>query len=114
MLKRKLPLLAAGHHPLSSTVVFSMMTFISRVLGYLRDSVIMISFGAGTGTGTGADAFLVAFRLPNFLRRLFAEGAFIQAFVPVFRGIQKNPLHSSHARYAGLHRRLSGFGGAGA
>ncbi len=51
----------------------------SRIFGYLRDAVIMITFGASGLT----DAFLVAFRLPNFLRRLFAEGAFTQALVPV-------------------------------
>ena len=62
-----------------SSLVFSGMTFVSRVFGYLRDAVVMVVFGA-----TGAtDAFLVAFRLPNFLRRLFAEGALTQALVPV-------------------------------
>lgn len=70
----------SNRHPLHSTTIFAAMTFISRVFGYMRDAVIMIIFGAGANT----DAFLVAFRLPNFLRRLFAEGAFIQAFVPVF------------------------------
>ena len=54
-------------------------TLVSRVLGMLRDIVIARVFGAGLGF----DAFLVAFRLPNFLRRLFAEGAFAQAFIPV-------------------------------
>ncbi len=62
-----------------SSLVFSAVTFVSRVFGYLRDAVIMIVFGASGLT----DAFLVAFRLPNFLRRLFAEGAFTQALVPV-------------------------------
>ena len=51
----------------------------SRVFGFVRDVVIAHAFGASAG----ADAFFVAFRLPNFLRRLFAEGAFAQAFVPV-------------------------------
>ncbi len=69
-------------------VSFFSMTLISRVFGYIRDAVIMIFFGAGGLT----DAFLVAFRLPNFLRRLFAEGAFSQAFVPVLAEYQKqNP-----------------------
>ncbi len=62
-----------------SMSLFSAMTLISRVFGYVRDAVIFIGFGAGITT----DAFLVAFRLPNLLRRLFAEGAFLQAFVPV-------------------------------
>ena len=56
-----------------------MLTMISRVLGLVRDIAIAAFFGAGTA----ADAFFVAFKIPNFLRRLFAEGAFAQAFVPV-------------------------------
>lgn len=56
------------------------MTLLSRVLGFVRDQVLAIVFGAGAMT----DVFLVAFKIPNFLRRLFAEGAFAQAFVPVF------------------------------
>ncbi|MBF2760124.1 MAG: murein biosynthesis integral membrane protein MurJ [Ectothiorhodospiraceae bacterium AqS1] len=54
-------------------------TAASRALGFVRDILIARVFGAGAG----ADAFFVAFRIPNFLRRLFAEGAFSQAFVPV-------------------------------
>ncbi len=63
-----------------STAVVSGMTMISRIMGYLRDMVLAVTFGASAAT----DAFFVAFRIPNFLRRLFAEGAFNQAFVPVF------------------------------
>jgi putative peptidoglycan lipid II flippase len=55
------------------------MTMISRILGFVRDMVIARFFGATAG----ADAFFVAFKIPNFFRRLFAEGAFSQAFVPV-------------------------------
>lgn len=55
------------------------MTFISRVLGFVRDTLIARVFGAGIYT----DAFFVAFKIPNLLRRLFAEGAFSQAFVPI-------------------------------
>jgi len=55
------------------------MTLISRVLGFVRDAIIARVFGAGLAT----DAFFVAFKLPNLLRRLFAEGAFSQAFVPI-------------------------------
>jgi putative peptidoglycan lipid II flippase len=55
------------------------MTFLSRILGFVRDAVIARLFGAGLAT----DAFFVAFRIPNLLRRLFAEGAFSQAFVPI-------------------------------
>lgn len=58
------------------------MTFISRVLGLVRDSAIAAVFGATAAT----DAFFVAFKIPNLFRRLFAEGAFSQAFVPVLAG----------------------------
>ncbi|GEN25371.1 putative lipid II flippase MurJ [Halomonas cupida] len=62
-----------------SGMVVSAMTMLSRVLGLVRDVVIATLLGAGAG----ADAFFVAFKIPNFMRRLFAEGAFNQAFVPV-------------------------------
>lgn len=62
-----------------STGTVSLMTMTSRVLGLVRDIVVAHMFGAGAGI----DAFWVAFRIPNFMRRLFAEGAFSQAFVPV-------------------------------
>jgi putative peptidoglycan lipid II flippase len=55
------------------------MTFVSRLLGFVRDTLMARVFGAGMLT----DAFIVAFRVPNFLRRISAEGAFSQAFVPV-------------------------------
>jgi putative peptidoglycan lipid II flippase len=55
------------------------MTLLSRILGLVRDVVVASHFGASGS----ADAFFVAFKIPNFLRRLFAEGAFSQAFVPV-------------------------------
>lgn len=61
----------------ASTV--SLLTLVSRVTGLVRDQLIAAQFGAGALT----DAFNVAFRLPNLLRRLFAEGAFAQAFVPL-------------------------------
>jgi len=63
-----------------STAIVSAMTLISRVLGLARDIIFANLFGASGGT----DAFFVAFKIPNFMRRLFAEGAFSQAFVPVF------------------------------
>ena len=62
-----------------STAVVGQMTLISRVLGFVRDVVIARIFGAGIA----ADAFFVAFKIPNLFRRLFGEGAFSQAFVPV-------------------------------
>ncbi|MBQ7625819.1 MAG: murein biosynthesis integral membrane protein MurJ [Rhodocyclaceae bacterium] len=63
----------------------SSLTLVSRVLGFVRDWVIARSFGAGMAT----DAFFVAFRLPNLLRRMFAEGAFSQAFVPILAEYQR-------------------------
>jgi putative peptidoglycan lipid II flippase len=64
---------------LRALATISSMTLVSRILGFVRDAVIARGFGAGLYT----DAFFVAFRLPNLLRRLFAEGAFAQAFVPI-------------------------------
>src|SRR5438128_605845 len=55
------------------------MTFISRILGFIREMVAAHVFGASLGY----DAFIIASKIPNFLRRLFAEGAFSQAFVPI-------------------------------
>ena len=65
---------------LSSTSVFGFYTLISRILGYLRDILIAIFLG----TTIYADAFFVAFRLPNTFRRLFAEGTFNAAFIPSY------------------------------
>lgn len=64
---------------LKSTRLVGGMTIISRVFGMIRDIILARLFGAGLGF----DVFIVAFRIPNFLRRLFAEGGFSQAFVPV-------------------------------
>ena len=65
---------------LKTLATVSGMTLVSRILGFVRDVLIARIFGAGIAT----DAFFVAFRIPNLLRRLFAEGAFSQAFVPIF------------------------------
>ncbi|WP_313110948.1 murein biosynthesis integral membrane protein MurJ [Pseudescherichia sp.] len=64
---------------LKSLAAVSSMTLFSRVLGFARDAIVARVFGAGMAT----DAFFVAFKLPNLLRRIFAEGAFSQAFVPI-------------------------------
>lgn len=64
---------------LRALATVSSMTLLSRILGFVRDFFIARAFGAGAAT----DAFFVAFRLPNLLRRMFAEGAFSQAFVPI-------------------------------
>ena len=68
-----------------SGMIVSAMTMISRILGLVRDAVVANLLGAGTA----ADVFLFANRIPNFLRRLFAEGAFAQAFVPVLSEIKQ-------------------------
>ena len=70
---------------LRALVTVSGMTLLSRILGFVRDFVIARTFGAGLAT----DAFFVAFELPDLLRRMFAEGAFSQAFVPIL-GEYKN------------------------
>ena len=65
---------------IKSTGTFSFYTLISRVLGYLRDILIAIFLGSGPI----ADAFFVAFRIPNTFRRLFGEGSFNAAFIPSY------------------------------
>lgn len=70
---------------LRTLATVSGMTLLSRILGFVRDFVIARIFGAGMAT----DAFFIAFKLPNLLRRMFAEGAFSQAFVPIL-GEYKN------------------------
>ena len=69
---------------LSSTYTYSFFTLLSRILGYLRDILIAIFLGATIF----ADAFFVAFRLPNTFRRLFAEGTFNAAFIPSYTSIK--------------------------
>ena len=75
--------IAAKSSLLRSSLLVGTMTMLSRVLGLARDVVVANYFGASGS----ADAFFVAFKIPNFLRRLFAEGAFAQAFVPVFKRV---------------------------
>ena len=79
---------------LKALAAVSSMTLLSRILGFVRDAVIARVFGAGAAT----DAFFVAFKLPNLLRRLFAEGAFSQAFVPVLAEYKnKRGTETTHA-----------------
>ncbi|HEX5960772.1 MAG TPA: murein biosynthesis integral membrane protein MurJ [Rhodanobacteraceae bacterium] len=80
---------------------FSSMTMISRVLGLVRDVSISHVFGASVAT----DAFVIAFRIPNFMRRLFAEGSFSTAFVPVFTEVKET---GSHAELKELSSRVAG------
>lgn len=70
---------------LKRTAVVSCLTMIARLFGFARDMVLAQVFGAGAAM----DAFIVAFKVPNFMRRLFAEGAFSQAFVPVLSDYKK-------------------------
>jgi putative peptidoglycan lipid II flippase len=77
-----------GSGLLRSSAVVSAMTMLSRILGMVRDIVVAGYFGSSPA----ADAFFIAFKIPNFLRRLFAEGAFAQAFVPVLSEYRKNAL----------------------
>ena len=86
---------------LRSSAVVGSMTMLSRVLGLVRDVVIASLAGASAN----ADAFFVAFKLPNFLRRLFAEGAFSQAFVPVLAEYREG---GSAALVRGLLDRVAG------
>lgn len=74
---------------LKSSLIVSILTLCSRILGLIRDVVLMNVFGA---SGL-MDAFLVAFKIPNFLRRLFSEGAFAQGFMPVLADYQHKSQH---------------------
>lgn len=86
---------------LRSSVVFSAMTLISRVSGLVRDQVYAWQFGASPAM----DAFFIAFRIPNFLRRLSAEGSFSMAFVPVLAEYKEN---RDHAAVKDLVDRVTG------
>ena len=86
---------------LGSSFVVSMGTMLSRVLGLARDVVLANLLGAAPN----ADAFFVAFKIPNFLRRLFAEGAFAQAFVPVLTETREQ---GSHDAVKALVNRVAG------
>ncbi len=73
------------HGLLRSTAIFGSMTFLSRIAGYVRDSLQAGLFG----TGAAVSAFVVAYRIPNYLRRIFAEGSFSSAFVPVLSELRE-------------------------
>ena len=78
---------------IASTSTFSFFTLISRILGYVRDVLIAVFLG----TSIFADAFFVAFRLPNTFRRLFAEGTFNAAFIPSYAGeLAKNKVEADN------------------
>lgn len=86
---------------LRSMLSFSGVTMVSRVLGLARDWATFHVFGASVAT----DAFVIAFRIPNFMRRLFAEGSFSTAFVPVFTEVKEG---GSHAELKELTARVTG------
>ena len=73
-----------------SAGVVGSLTFLSRIMGLVRDMVITYFFGAAGQT----DAFYVAFRIPNLLRRLFAEGSLTISFIPVFTSYLENKTKS--------------------
>jgi len=79
------PMIEKRQSFLRSTSLVSLLTFCSRLFGFVRDMLLAQLFGAQEGM----DAFYLAFRIPNFMRRLFAEGAFSQAFVPVLAEYQQ-------------------------
>ena len=70
-----------------NTAVVSIFTMISRVFGYIRDAAIFIFISNSNGA---LDAFFVAFRIPNFFRRIFGEGALSTAYVPVLSDYKNN------------------------
>ncbi len=87
----------------TSSAIVGSLTLLSRVFGFVRDMLIAYVLGAGAQT----DAFFIAFKLPNFMRRLFAEGAFNSAFLPMFAGMlktegRKTSLHFASETYAYL------------
>ena len=86
---------------LRSGAIVSTITMLSRVLGLVRDILLARFIGAGGD----ADAFYIAFKVPNFLRRLFAEGAFAQAFIPVLSEFREQ---GSHAAVQNVVDRVAG------
>ena len=85
---------------LKSAAVVSAMTLLSRITGLIRETITARLLGAGAES----DAFFIAFRIPNLLRRLFAEGAFSQAFIPILS--QTNAVEGKAAA-VDLARRVS-------
>jgi putative peptidoglycan lipid II flippase len=90
---------------LKNTTTTGLGTFLSRITGLLRDTFM----AQALGVGPASDAFLVAFKIPNFLRRLFAEGAFSQSFVPV---VSEYKLKREHAEVRELVAGAAGTMGS--
>ena len=85
IISKNLLMLAHNFSLMRSTLLVSCLTMVSRVLGFIRDMLVARAFGSQPFM----DAFLIAFKIPNFMRGLFAEGAFSQAFVPLLSEYQK-------------------------
>jgi putative peptidoglycan lipid II flippase len=88
-------------HLFKSTSLVGMLTLVTRIAGFMRENVFAIVFGATAQM----DAFVIAFRIPNFLRKIFAEGAFSQAFIPVLTEVK---VQKSHEELCELIARVSG------
>src|SRR5688572_9543478 len=95
-----------GERLFTATSIVGFMTLLSRITGLALD----IAFSAWFGSGPVMDAFTVAFKIPNLMRRFFAEGAFSQAFVPV---ISEYRTHKSHAETRELISHVAGTLGLG-
>ena len=78
-----------------STIVMGSLTLLSRISGFIRDIIFASTFGASVSM----EAFLVAFKIPNFMRRLFAEGSFTQAFVPTLSEYKENYSHQETVEF---------------
>src|SRR5687768_18563287 len=89
---------------LRNTTIVGLLTLLSRITGVIRDMVYLIAFGAGPLM----DAYLMAFKIPNFMRRLTAEGGFAQAFVPV---ISEYKVKEAHDKVRELHLVVRGVHG---
>lgn len=83
---------------LKSTFAVSIPTLLSRILGYIRDMIQAFFLG----TGVSADAFTIAYIIPNLLRRLTAEGAMTSAFIPVFTGLKKEEKREKLWKFANI------------
>ena len=90
---------------LRSTSIVAGMTLLSRIMGFVRDVILAQIFGAGPAF----DAFIIALKLPNFMRRLFGEGAFAQAFVPVMSELRQQHPHEDVQQFVNRIAGTLGF-----
>ncbi len=87
---------------LKGTSIVSSLTLLSRLLGFIRDVLVARLFGSGAY----ADAFFVAFRIPNLLRSIFAEGALTSAFIPVFASEMKSSMEAARRTFRSINSLL--------